>query len=47
MFKVTLLAMGPGIRMICPRNAVDYMRDMLKESINLYGEEAKEGKATS
>ena len=33
------MSYGPGIRIIYPRNAVNYMRDKLKEALDLYEEE--------
>jgi hypothetical protein len=32
------MSYGPGIRIIYPRNAVKYMRDKMKEALDLYDE---------
>lgn len=38
------MSYGPGIRIIYPRNAVKYMRDKMKEALDLYDEAPDTGK---
>ena len=41
------MSYGPGIKGIDPRNAVKYMRDKLKDALDLYGEEDKDASGST